>query len=233
MKKICCLLLLILPSIGFCFSWNDLWFTPNQQAAKLLKQNEPEVAAEKFSDPLWQGYANYKSGQFQKALQDFSSVDSPLANFNSGNTLVQLGQYQAALNAYDHAIQQQPNFADAIYNKSLLENFLKQQSSNNQNQQNNSKNQQSSTSSSPKQQQSSENQATKNETSQQKQQNDNNPAQQTENQSPKSTMATENLNSQQLQALNQWLQQIPDNPGGLLKQKFLRDHLRLEAEKNR
>ena len=37
---------------------------------------------------------------------------------------------------------------------------------------------------------------------------------------------------QQRQADEQWLQQIPDSPPGLLEQKFLRDHARYEKNKS-
>jgi len=35
------------------------------------------------------------------------------------------------------------------------------------------------------------------------------------------------------QASQQMLRSIPDDPGGLLRQKFLRDHLRRQAEQQR
>lgn len=231
MKKICCLFLLIFPIVGFCISWQNLWFTPDQQAAKLLRQNELEAAAEMFTNPLWQGYAYYKSGQFQKAMQNFRGINTPLANFNYGNTLVHLGQYQAAIAAYTNAIQQMPEFTDAIYNKSLLEKFLNQSSSNNQNQQQNqagdtqnNDNSQNSSDSDQKHANSDELQLPKNQ---------NATTINSEQEQQVKSITPEKLNAQQVQVMKQWLQQIPDNPGGLLKQKFLRDHLRIEAESNR
>jgi Ca-activated chloride channel family protein len=48
---------------------------------------------------------------------------------------------------------------------------------------------------------------------------------------PPAATAANAISTQANQAeLKQWLQQIPDDPGGLLKQKFLRDHLRQEMQ---
>lgn len=42
--------------------------------------------------------------------------------------------------------------------------------------------------------------------------------------------AEANQNKEQEQAKERWLKLIPDDPGGLLRQKFLRDHLRRQSE---
>lgn len=247
MKKVILLLIItLLPNLAFCFTWQDLWFTQNQQAAKLLQSNQPALAAEKFSNPLWQGYAYYKAGKYELAMEDFSKADTPLANYNRGNALAHLGQYQAAIDAYDKAMQQQKDFPDAVFNKKIVEKLLQQQKKQQQqakNQQENQKSQadnkqnkqsQANNSNQNKQQNSSNSKKQDSQKSQQQQsaQNQQNSKATPSNNKTNTSPAPINLTQQQQQALKQWLQQIPDNPGGLLKQKFLRDHLRIEAEEN-
>jgi len=248
------LLLFSLPvashALDFNLSWDDLWFTPNQQAAKLLHRNEPAKAAEKFTIPLWKGVANYKAGQYDKAAADFLKSDTPPANYNRGNALAKMGQYESAIQAYDKVLQQQPDFADAAYNKKLVEELLKKQKKEEQkpnkqhdkndqskNQNNSQKNSKNNSQNDPKK---NSEQNPENKTQQKKNQNkDKNesapkqsePGKNKRQQVKQLTPPSERLTPRQEQALKQWLQQIPDNPGGLLRQKFLRDHLRLQAEK--
>lgn len=290
--------LFIVPNSCFALnwpSWKSLWFTPNQQGAQLLSRGEGRKAANQFANPLWKGVANYRSGQYQKAVDDFSNKTSPLANYNRGNALAYLGKYQQAIAAYTKTLQQDPNFEDARYNKNLLEKILKQKpkkqsnsSKQNEQQKNSQKNNNQSKSSNQSKKSSKANQSNQNKNNQpdnknnnrNKNKNDNNqskpqtPQQQSQqqssqqnklkppsqqknkqqdqpqdknqdqqqspmNQTPKKSKQLQSQsqhrssnntkkNKIQQQALKQWLQQIPDNPGGLLKQKFLRDHWRLQ-----
>jgi len=252
---------LLLPQCSFAFSWQDLWLTKNQQAAKLYSKGELKKAATQFSNSLWKGVADYHSGQYKQAIQDFSKENTPLANYNRGNALVHTGNYQQAIAAYDQALKKNPNFKDALYNKKLLEKLLQQppkkskQSSNkhpdqhekqgqhgknnqqkqkqkeSNQQQKNSAHASNSSQSHPNQtNQANQNSQTESTSPQQKK----NQAQ-TQQQSPEqqqqaqqSQRKNQQEKQQQQQALKQWLQQIPDDPGGLLREKFLRDHWRLQ-----
>lgn len=243
----------VLPQCSFAFSWQDLWFTKNQQAAKLYSKGEMKRAANQFSNSLWSGIANYRSGQYKKAIKAFSKKDTPLANYNRGNAFVHAGDYQKAIAAYDRALKQDPNLKDARYNKKLLEKLLKQQpqkSKNSSNQSNSkqkdkgdSKEQSSANSSSNSSDKNREEQNSQNQTNQTNQANNANSQssqQQSSEQSKDQNQSQPQQKQQQQQgqqqqqeqqqALKQWLQQIPDNPGGLLREKFLRDHWRLQMK---
>ncbi|MDP3562470.1 MAG: tetratricopeptide repeat protein [Legionellaceae bacterium] len=54
--------------------------------------------------------------------------------------------------------------------------------------------------------------------------------QQEENQKNESKKSEQSKNNQEQQAKEQWLKMIPDDPGGLLREKFLRDYLRKRGE---
>jgi len=253
-------LLLLCSSSAVALSWHDLWFTPDQQGAKALQQGQAQQAAKLFTAPKWQGVAHYRSGQYQQALEDFSKADDATAWYNKGNALAQLHQYQAAIDAYNQALKQQADFSDAKYNKALIEKLLKQQHQNaannkqSKNGQPNQQKQESSNNDHSQRQQSQQPNFADNKANQNKQPNQS-PSQvgdkQTQNQppqpkqvqqTPKSIQGQQLLQPQQSktnpqtakneQELNQWLSQIPDDSGGLLKQKFLRDHLRMQKESN-
>ncbi|MFT4994373.1 MAG: Ca-activated chloride channel family protein [Paraglaciecola sp.] len=107
--------------------WDNVWQTRDQQGKKALEQRDYARAAGKFDDPLWQGAARYKNQDYAEALEAFSQVNSPEALYNQGNTLAQLGKFEEAIAAYDKVLAQQPKHADAIANKTVLEQLKEQQ----------------------------------------------------------------------------------------------------------
>jgi len=61
------------------------------------------LAADVFEEPAWRGVAHFQSGDYQMAAQDFAQAR---AFFNLGNAQAFVGEYAAALEAYDIAIAQ-------------------------------------------------------------------------------------------------------------------------------
>lgn len=226
--------IIILTSLPYqqarAFDWRDLWSRPDHQGAQLLAADKPEEAAERFTDPDWRGVAHYRADQYEQAAEDFARVDSGLSFYNRGNALAKLGQYQAAVEAYDEALALDPDNADAEFNRDLIKELLAQQQSQDQGQ------------SSPEQSQDEQDRAQQsNEQSQDGQDDDQQEQQSQQDNEPQSSrsqdqpeQATQGEQQQspssqqheQQQSQEQWLRRVPDDPGGLLRQKFLRDHLR-------
>ncbi len=129
--------------------WQDLWKTKDQQAQEKFNQQQYEQAAQQFSDPLWQGSAYYKAGDYEKALQAFQRAEKNNAQalYNQGNALAKLNKLEEAIKAYQQALAENPDLADAQKNKKLLEDLLKQQ----QQQENQQKNQQKNSQDKPQQ----------------------------------------------------------------------------------
>ncbi len=269
-KVILFVVALSMPVVASASSWwDDLWYNDNQQGARLLKQNQPTAAAESFNDPQWKAIADYRAGRYEQAIQGFSKSNTPMANYNRGNALAKMGQYQKAIEAYQTVLAKQPNNQDALHNKSVLEKLLQKKQhqpdkskpenkpaqshgangaqghQGTTNGQSKSKQQQGDSQGKPhpqaqseKQQPSPQETQSKNDqgqSSQQKQQNSDGKQSQTspsqdntQNNQPRGAQhqaaSPSDGKTMEQQSTKQWLGAIPDDPGGLLRQKFLRDH---------
>jgi len=120
-------LLLAMPRPVYAFEFMDLWLTPDQQGARLLGQDQPAAAAEHFANPQWQGIAQYQAGNYADAASSFNHGDRPADHFNRGNALAKNGDLEAALDAYETALERQPEMPEALQNKALIEDLLRQQ----------------------------------------------------------------------------------------------------------
>ena len=101
------------------FTWTSLWYTPDQAGQQRLQRGDFQGAAETFHDPMRQGVAWFLGGEFAKAEQAFARVATPEAEFNRGNCLVMLGQYEAAVARYDRALEMRADWDDARINRDI------------------------------------------------------------------------------------------------------------------
>ncbi len=149
--------------------WQDLWHTKNQQAQQNFNQKKYAQAAKQFDQPLWQGSAHYKAGDYQQALTAFQQSDSAQALYNQGNALAKLQKFEQAIKAYQQALAKNPNLADAKKNKKIVEDLKKQQDRQKQKQkQKQKKDQDNKKSSKQKQQDQQKNQQSKDQSSKDK-----------------------------------------------------------------
>ena len=159
-----------LPDTVMAFSWDDLWLRPDQQATELFHQGETDYASKLFEDNEWKATAAYRSGDYEKAAEQFAKKDNTRANFNRGNALAFAGRLQDAIDSYEKVLSVNPQHKDAKFNKKLVEDLLKKQNKSQQNkeQQGQQKNQQGQSSESTESQQKSGTEQDKNKSAEKK-----------------------------------------------------------------
>ena len=241
------LLLLPIPPDAKALGWEEFWQNQNQRGSEAFSQGEHETAAELFSDSEWKGSSHYRAGDYEQALEQWQMIDSERAHYNRGNALAKLGRLEEAVDAYQKTLDLNAQHADAAYNKKQVEEALKKQQQQqqsqqgqdkqNQDQQNQDQQQDSNQSEgqgqdqqkqSAEQQESDESrqmteqQDQDQESDSQPQSGEDDPQQQAESKQQAQAELSESMEQQMSeQAAEQWLRKIPDDPGGLLRRKFL------------
>lgn len=238
----CLPLLLLVPPPAQAFEFDDLWLRPDQQGQRLLEAQRPADAAQRFEDPRWQGFAHYQAGDYAAAAQLFAEGDSAADHYNRGNALVHGDKLEEAIEAYDQALELQPNLEAARQNRAIAEALLRQRQAEQtddaqQEPEESPQSEQSNPAIAPPSSSSSaaQSQPSEGEGEQSEQNTATPPAAETlpgEDPSIPAPPAEMPAFTEQQQATDQWLRQIPDDPGELLRRKFLLEQ-RKRQEMNR
>jgi Ca-activated chloride channel family protein len=115
-KLLIFIVLLSQTSTTIAFDLADLWFTPDQQGQRLMDQGEFQQAAGKFTTPESIGAALFLAGDFEKAASVLGRSASADAHYNRGNAHIMLGDYEAAIGAYQNALSKRPDWLEAEQN---------------------------------------------------------------------------------------------------------------------
>ncbi|MSQ99609.1 MAG: tetratricopeptide repeat protein, partial [Xanthomonadales bacterium] len=211
-----------------------------QQAWQALQKDENDRAASLALDPEIAGQAWYRSEKYENALGAWSRANSADALYNQGNALAQLGEYEQALAAYDKALKLTPGMEDAQFNRDLIAQLKEQQDQKEQQEkdQKNGKGEEqqdgesSDQSSEDDKSGQSEDQSGQEQESKEQQEGEQETEQgegkQGEKQQSEPDYAA-SWSEEDAQAMEQWLRRIPDDPGGLLRRKFINEHQRRGA----
>ena len=114
--------------------WQTPFMNDNQEALNSYQRGKYKDAVNQFNDDTWKASSLYKSGDYESALNAFKSIPGPESLYNQGNALAKLGKLEDAINKYDQALSEAPDFDDARTNKKIVEDLLKQQQQQNQEQ---------------------------------------------------------------------------------------------------
>ena len=99
--------------------WNDLWLTPAQQGQRAFDSGDFTAAVKYYQEPMQIGAAYFRAGEFEMAAAAFGRENSAQGAYNRGTALVMLGQYDPAVAAFDRALADQPDWAEAQQNLAI------------------------------------------------------------------------------------------------------------------
>lgn len=244
----CLPLLLLQPQPANAFELEDLWLRRDQQGQRLLGAERPAEAAERFTDRRWQATARYQAGDYAGAAELFAKGNTAADHYNRGNALARSEAFEAAIEAYDQALDLQPDLQAAQRNKALIEELLhrQQEQPEAEQEQNQQEEQTEEPLPQPEQPQSQEAGSAHSpspedgqgepsgEASGASQPSTTEASPETEEMDGSAAQAQHEALPEQerQQAMEQWLRQIPDDPGELLRRKFLYEQ-RKHQETNR
>ena len=118
--------------------WRDWWRTPEQQAKDAFDNNDTEALNRLAPDQVWKGIAEHKSADYEAAAttfneevtrQDFAgnTQQATRALYNRGVSEVRLGQYEKAVETFEHVLERNPQFEDAEHNRDIARQLIQQQ----------------------------------------------------------------------------------------------------------
>jgi len=225
----------------------DWFYTQDQKAQKLVEQGNWEAAQPLFENQKWQAASQYALGNYDAAAEQLESLNesqsSASLQYNKGNSLALAGNLDEAMASYQTALKLKPDFSEAQENldylKKMKQEQQKQQEQNsdqsdkkNQDQQENDqdaqKNQQTEPQEGDTPEQNKQEEQDPSQDSSQEEDAQNTDSEQQEQKPPKQKDSP--LSSEEQIALNQWMRQIQDDPGGLLKRKLWYLHQEKRAE---
>ncbi|WP_276388633.1 VWA domain-containing protein [Eudoraea chungangensis] len=102
------------------FSLKNLFYSADQRAQRLLEKGEKVEAAETFTSDIHKGYVYYQMGELDKAAEAYSRDVSPEGFYNLGVVYSDMGDLKAAQQAFDAALQLDPEMAKASINLEKL-----------------------------------------------------------------------------------------------------------------
>ena len=109
-------------------TWTDLWLRPDQQGQAAFELEDHGRAGELFEDPAWRAAAQYRAGQFESSAETLASAQSAAGHYNRGNALARAGSFAEAIQSYDRTLEIDPQHEDALFNRDLLMRQPPQQS---------------------------------------------------------------------------------------------------------
>ena len=210
---------------AYAFKWEDLWLRSDQQAAAAVRMEDFD-RSRLAEHPEWNGIALYRQNKFEEAAAEFSKSSDKVANFNTGNAKAKDGDLQGAIENYEAAIEIDPDFEDAQFNFDLVKKLLQELQRRQRSRQEDSRESQESNS--------QDNKATSDQLERSSpntgQGEEETLEQRDEPRDEENQLASieDGVNREQVQLMEQWLQQIQDDPTGLLRRRFYYEYQKRE-----
>ena len=193
-RRITALLALLAPLAAYAA---DSWFTSSdRQGLRAFEGHDFGRAAELFADPAWQAAALHREGRYLESAAVLQPLATAPARYNRATALALGGEIEAAIRLYEALLRDDPDHADARHNLDVLRRHSGLAAG------------------------TGETAETPDEAAAEAVQ----PADEEQIAAPETgdaELSGDELLSDQTQ---RWLLQVPDDPGGLLRRKFLRQY---------
>jgi Ca-activated chloride channel family protein len=254
------LLLLADPQAVQAQSWDSLWSTPDQQGQRALQAGDNKAAVQLFENQGWAGTAAYRDEDYETAIDKFGDESSADSWYNRGNALAYNNKLDDAIAAYKESLALAPERSDALENIELLEELKKQQEQQDQQDQDSEDEDQQEEQDQDQQDQDEQQDGSQDQDPQDQEQepqepqdaeaDDEKPEEEQEEQpepEPEDSQPEEQPSEEQAakeaepsaedqekeQAMEQWLRRVPDDPSGLLREKFRYESQQRQSENTR
>ena len=116
-----------LPSSPADAAVEDWLWRSDQRGAEAFQAGRHDEAAALFEDADWRASALYRNGAYEEAAELLSESSAPSAQYNLGNALARSGRLEDAVAAYDRALEEHADHADAQHNRDLIAKLLEEQ----------------------------------------------------------------------------------------------------------
>ena len=177
---------------------SDGWFTTSdRQGMRAFSDSDYPRAVELFDDPQWRAAALHRQGHFLESAEILRGLTAVPARYNRATALALAGRVETAIRLYEELLLDQPDHADARHNLEVLKQSASLAAASGEN---------------PAQAPADAREEA---------------VDQAEGQQESLPLAgdMEDPDEQMLPDSSQsWLLQVPDDPGGLLRRKFLRQY---------
>ncbi len=104
------------PSTARADGIRDWFLTPDQQGRIAYDRKDYAGAAELFIDPLWQGYALFRGGSYEKADEVLRAIETAQADFIRAIALIRNRNYRDGVRAFETVLERDPSYPDAAEN---------------------------------------------------------------------------------------------------------------------
>jgi Ca-activated chloride channel homolog len=94
----------------------DWFLTADQQGQIASDRRDYTRAAERFTDPLWRGYALFRDGQYQEAAEVLDRVQTAQAASIQGMAYIRSRSYRDGVRSFKTALDRDPDYPGAADN---------------------------------------------------------------------------------------------------------------------
>ncbi|MCB1743388.1 MAG: VWA domain-containing protein [Gammaproteobacteria bacterium] len=100
--------------------WQGWLLGHEHRAAAAIERGDYAHVEQLKVGPHWRGAAHYRAGRYAAAVEAFAQLGDATGHYNRGNALALSGQLEAAVGAYEQALRLEPTHEDARFNLTLV-----------------------------------------------------------------------------------------------------------------